>query len=51
MNWIAPYFVSKEKKLEVLRDRLVMSFCVTGECSEKDWEDINRILDRARKGM
>ena len=51
MNWIAPYLVSKEKKLAVLRDRLVMSFCVTGECSEQDWEDINRILDRARKGM
>ena len=51
LNWIAPYLVSKEKKLAVLRDRLVMSFCVTGECSEQDWEDINRILDRARKGM
>lgn len=51
MNWIAPYLVSKERKLEVLRDHLVKNFCVYGECSAKDWEDINRILERARNEM
>ena len=51
MNGIAPYLVSKERKLEVLRDHLVKNFCVYGECSAKDWEDINRILERAPNEM
>lgn len=51
MNWIAPLLVSKERKLEVLKDHLIRNFCVYGECSEKDWEDINGILERARKEM
>ena len=38
-------------KLEVLKDHLIRNFCVYGECSEKDWEDINGILERARKEM
>ena len=51
MNWIAPLLVSKERKLEVLKDHLIRNFCVYGECSEKDWEDINGILESARKEM
>ena len=42
MNWIAPLLVSKERKLEVLKDHLIRNFCVYGECSEKDWEDIHQ---------
>ena len=49
-NWIAPLFVSQEEKLGYLKERLIENFCGAEECTPENWESINKILDRARRG-